>query len=161
MHGLPRLSLCSIRPAERMREQLPLRELCRHSLLAYGSASALLVILLITPAPGSQPASWQAIGRAINLAVFALLMILGHVALGFWLGTRAHGRRALRYLLVAMSPWIVLPALFDGAVLLAACQGETMAFDYGLLHGALRGSGVALFSVLAGTLAFARARKRL
>jgi hypothetical protein len=45
MHGLPRLALCSLQPAERPGERISLRELCRRSLLAYGSASALLVIL--------------------------------------------------------------------------------------------------------------------
>jgi hypothetical protein len=159
MLGL-RLSLCSIRPAERMGERISLRELCRRSLLAYGSASALLVILLITPAPGSQPLSWQEIGRSINISAFTALMLLGHVALGLWLGKRARDRRALGYLLIAMSPWIVLPALFLASILLAACQGDTMSYDYRLLHGALSGGGVALSSVLAGLLAFARARKR-
>jgi len=138
MHGLPRFALCSLRPAERSGERISLGELCRRSLLAYGSASALLVILLITPSPGSEPASWQEIGLAINLSVFTLLMVLGHVALGLWLGRRARDGRPLRYLLVAMSPWIVLPALFVGSVLLAACQGDTLRLDYPLLHGALR-----------------------
>jgi hypothetical protein len=160
MRSLPQLRLCSLRPAEPSEVRISLRELCRRSLLAYGSASALLVILLITPTPGSQPPSWQGIGRAINLCAFTALMLLGHVVLGLWLGERARDRRALGYLLVAMSPWIVLPALFVGAVLLAACQGDTMSYDYPLLHGALGGSGVALSSVLAGVLAFARARFR-
>jgi hypothetical protein len=160
MHGLPRFALCSLRPAERSGERISLGELCRRSLLAYGSASALLVILLITPAPGSQPASWQAIGRAINLSAFTALMFLGHVALGLWLGKRARDRRALGYLLIATSPWIVLPALFLASILLAACEGDTMSYDYRLLRSALTGAGVGLSSVLAGLLAFARARTR-
>jgi hypothetical protein len=35
-----------------------------------------------------------------------------------------------------------------------------MSYDYRLLHSALSGAGVALSSVLAGVLAFARARFR-
>lgn len=53
----------------------------------------------------------------------------------------------------------MLPALFVGSVLLAACQGDTMSYDYRLLRSALSGAGVALSSVLAGLLAFARARR--